>query len=83
MFSGEDSRCLYAFECADMKLRDSLPYRGCYGGYGSFHETMSDAVVHPIGNVVQAGSVNVDFAVAIADALQGACVVGIVYRAIL
>ena len=74
------------FVCFGMRGHEveGQPYRiGAVGSGYVFHETMSDAVVHPIGNVVQAGSVTVDFAIAIADALQGACIVGIVYRAIL
>ena len=66
-------RRLQVFVCFGMRRHEveGQPYRiGAVGSGYVFHETMSDAVVHPIGNVVQAGSVTVDFAVAIADALQ-------------
>ena len=58
-------RRLQVFVCFGMRRHEveGQPYRiGAVGSGYVFHETMSDAVVHPIGNVVQAGSVTVDFA---------------------
>ena len=63
---------------------EGQPYRIRTVGCGHiFHEAMPDTVINPIGNVMQAGRVTVNFTVTVTDVLQVSRIVGLIYRPVL